>query len=973
MGQVRRFASPVCFIGIVFFVATFTSCGGGSGSTGGSSLTSGTGSTGGSGSTGGTGSGGSTFQARPFPTGNFFVRLPNEGTDGAVPAIAYNPVLKEMFVSNPSKNTVEVYSTTDGHRVGAVSVPGPAGLSFSPDYSKLAVGTITAYFYLVDPAALHVTAQVAVPSSLMDDGQGSTGLFPQAPFIMADGRILLAMEAWVSLSAGTLPSHVISYDPASGTFTPLDPPSGSIFSTPVRSLDGKYLVVSSNPYWFAYSTVTGSYSDSTPGFPATWLAANSDGSQFAGLVTHVDGTQEVDFWNRNPTSWAYVPLSQKFFTSPIFSRDGKYLYLVGMGQIQVLNTQDGSTAGYLQVSSRSACDVDENYHFLGSAAGGVFSIDVSHLLSASPLGSAQLNSQTVLVDPNVGPLSGGTQVSFISSAGLGSANGIDSSLEAYFAGTPATTDVVGPYNGSPRLVASAPPASAPGPVSVVLTDANNNIALLPDAYTYGPHILRISPNVVSTQGGDQITITAYGLPIYDETSIRITMGGLTFFANGSLQTETSSGGYPEETMTVFVPPSTPGWSDVTITTPDGSDTLKRGVQYLAGRAEIQTQDYRHAVYDASRDRFYLTGADNAVAVFDPGTQSLVAPMQSSSISPGAVLGSEAITTDNSKLVVADPTDATIVVFDLATGTSSPVNVLLPSDPPLTPGTDLILSVAVSAGNRAFVTGIPCVTNPVREIDLTSLSIQPRPDAGSSCVGPFPQIGSAAADGSIIAFESGAPVNYESPYVWRYDAASDSFAGPIVIMNAEWVGNPAVSGDGNVIVFGGSTLDQNQLPLVPMYTDVEKSALNDNGSLLYYLPAAGGLAEGLADTHNGHTFLSFNSTGGSAYNALAIDPSATKMLWAHHNGLSYYELSVVPLAIGTVSPTLTAGGSSITIRGSGFVSATSVTLGGQSAACTFIDTETLTCAVPTLKSGPAAIALSNPDGQTYSFENAITVQ
>jgi len=37
------------------------------------------------------------------------------------------------------------------------------------------------------------------------------------------------------------------------------------------------------------------------------------------------------------------------------------------------------------------------------------------------------------------------------------------------------------------LTATTPPAKNPGPVSVVLTDANNNTVLLPDAFTYGPH------------------------------------------------------------------------------------------------------------------------------------------------------------------------------------------------------------------------------------------------------------------------------------------------------------------------------------------------------------------------------------------------------------------------------------------------------------------------------------------------------
>jgi hypothetical protein len=79
--------------------------------------------------------------------------------------------------------------------------------------------------------------------------------------------------------------------------------------------------------------------------------------------------------------------------------------------------------------------------------------------------------------------------------GAGSADGIANSMEAYFGTMPATNDVVGPYpsssNGENFLTATTPPAKNPGPVSVALTDASNNTVLLPDAFTYGPHILRV--------------------------------------------------------------------------------------------------------------------------------------------------------------------------------------------------------------------------------------------------------------------------------------------------------------------------------------------------------------------------------------------------------------------------------------------------------------------------------------------------
>jgi hypothetical protein len=51
--------------------------------------------------------------------------------------------------------------------VGEISIPGPAGLGFSPDFSKLYVGTVTPNVFAVDPVALKVTGQIALLASLM--------------------------------------------------------------------------------------------------------------------------------------------------------------------------------------------------------------------------------------------------------------------------------------------------------------------------------------------------------------------------------------------------------------------------------------------------------------------------------------------------------------------------------------------------------------------------------------------------------------------------------------------------------------------------------------------------------------------------------------------------------------------------------------------------------------------------------------
>src|SRR5216684_2524127 len=130
---------------------------------------------------GGSGSGGGSFQPRPFP-GDYFMRLPNQDGGAWIPYEAYDPALKELFVSNPDINAVEVYSTADGHRVGEIGVPGPAGLSFAPGDTKLVIGTITPYVYIADATTLHVRSRIEVPASLLTTGQLGPTTMPVMPY-----------------------------------------------------------------------------------------------------------------------------------------------------------------------------------------------------------------------------------------------------------------------------------------------------------------------------------------------------------------------------------------------------------------------------------------------------------------------------------------------------------------------------------------------------------------------------------------------------------------------------------------------------------------------------------------------------------------------------------------------------------------------------------------------------------------------
>ncbi len=95
---------------------------------------------------------------------------------------------------------------------------------------------------------------------------------------------------------------------------------------------------------------------------------------------------------------------------------------------------------------------------------------------------------------------------------------------------------------------------------------------------------------------------------------------------------------------------------------------------------------------------------------------------------------------------------------------------------------------------------------------------------------------------------------------------------------------------------------------------------------------------------------------AAQNALAIDPTGQDIYVLTASGLAIVTLDSVPLSIGSVPPNSGAGGTLITIRGSGFTQQTTATCNGIAATVTFVDADTLHLVLPTsLASGPVQIA------------------
>jgi len=81
---------------------------------------------------------------------------------------------------------------------------------------------------------------------------------------------------------------------------------------------------------------------------------------------------------------------------------------------------------------------------------------------------------------------------------------------------------------------------------------------------------------------------------------------------------------------------------------------------------------------------------------------------------------------------------------------------------------------------------------------------------------------------------------------------------------------------------------------------------------------------------------------------------------------------VPLALGSVSsPTISAaGGTTLTVRGSGFQAGVKVADRGQAPTTTLMDMNTLIAVSPAVPIGPQQLTLTNVNGETVTMDAVV---
>jgi hypothetical protein len=184
--------------------------------------------------------------------------------------------------------------------------------------------------------------------------------------------------------------------------------------------------------------------------------------------------------------------------------------------------------------------------------------------------------------------------------------------------------------------------------------------------------------------------------------------------------------------------------------------------------------------------------------------------------------------------------------------------------------------------------------------------------------------------------------------------------------------------------------------IPNRVAVPGAALHPSGALIYEpfldgappaAPPATGIHGGIdiRDAHSGRLRMRVylpepfamlsTDVDGLHGTFLTVDENGQRLLALTTSGVTVLQLASVPLGIGTLAPAAasSAGGTSVTIRGSGFQAGTKATLGGKALAIAFKDKNTLTFAVPALPAGGQQVVLTNPDGESVSLDAAFLAQ
>lgn len=885
-------------------------------------------------------------------------------------AVYYDAPRNHVFASLPAVNRVDVIDPTTGNLLSSIPVsvannePNGVWLASSSNLSATLDGTLllalgAGHIANIDLASEMVVAQQVVPRNV----SGPTFLVAAA-----GGHIILG--SWGG-------SFFYNWD---GVSTLASQHSISDLYSFDRNFDGTTVLVASGDTSGVYELLDvasdsivaqSSYSNATimtvRGNPVRgeWAIANSAGIDFLdpnlNLVGHVAANLAG-----SSTYWGMT-----------YSPDGKYLYFVySPNGLPFLITVDATTHSI--VSTAPATGTDLAYYrrvppewvvqpFAADGTGLVFGLGEKGVViddstyTVDPAQATDADS-AIIATPDNGPVTGSTTVQITTQV-------YNTLPDVWFGSQRAPAESL---NSLGQVSAATPPTNMAGPVNIKLFPPDGYVHVMPQAFTYGTIITSLRNSVCASTGGCSVDIFGFGLFGSDTTQTKVTIGGNAAAVQSVHYFSTDQPyPYPLQYLSVLVPSGRAGRADVSVKTANGQATMAGAFLYSSSlQSYASAQPYNALLFDEKRQLLYAS-TDSQIARFSVASSTFLSPITPPSLSGQYQLEGMCLTPDGSKLIVANKLDSSVSVID-PDNPSNAVAIGMPTNLALYPGGPVFVAATSTGKVIISMTALEDTvwTGPLLQLDLTTSQVLPLPISALNLTDGLKL--SATSDGSTVLIGARG--------LWT--ASTGQFSP--VEDNLPGSGPAATAGDGNVFAIGdgfdlsdGTSYVRIGLPDelgVSTTFAPNDAALNDSGSL-EFIPWQNTLY--VVDTHHGDVVETVLLPNQVNYwtKTIALDTNAQHVFLTDSKGLTVLTLTAAPLAIGSVDPPIVSvsGGTTVTVRGSGFQQGTTVTIGGHAASSSFIDPNTLQVTVPSNATDAAQMVVRNPDGETYELDSAVVYQ
>jgi len=587
------------------------------------------------------------------------------------------------------------------------------------------------------------------------------------------------------------------------------------------------------------------------------------------------------------------------------------------------------------------------------------------------------------VSPGAGPTTGGTSVT-ITGTGFTGATGVT------FGGTAATgVSVV-----SPTTITATAPAHAAGTVDVVVTTPGGTSATgADDQYTYlaAPEVTSVSPSSGPQTGGDTVTVTGTGFT----GATAVSFGG----------TAATSFSVTSPASITATSPAGTGTVDITVTTPGGTSATSSADRYTYVAAPAVTSVSPTDGPEAGGTMVTLTGTGftGASAVSFGGSPAasftVISDTTITATSPaGTGIVDITVTTPGGTSLSSAADQFTYIPAPAVTSVS-------PESGPTAGGTSVTISGTGFTGASAVTFGAaaaasftvnsdssitatsPAGTGTVDVRVTTPGGTSPASAADGYTYAPLPAVTALSptagplAGGTTVAitgtgFTGATAVDFGVAPATAFTVNSDS---------SITATSPAGTGtvDVRVTTPGGtsttSAADQYTYLATPGVTSVSPTAG----------PAAGATSVTITGTgFTGATAVTFGGTAATGFTAdsdtsiTATSPAGTgtvDVTVTTPGGTSTTSpadrFTYIPApAVTSVAPSSgpAAGGDTVTITGTGFVTGATVTFGGTAATGVTVDSATsITATTPAHAAGAVDVVVTNPDTQAGTLTNGFT--